>query len=107
MRQVNQERALAVLSPLVLLALWQFASYLGWIDQRYVPSPASIAQAGWELAVSGQLAGHIGATAVHDLARHLESLARNKELDALGPLLRELEAAFERARLRLEELKPA
>jgi len=52
-------------------------------------------------------AGHIGAHAVHDLARRLESLARNKQFDSLGPLLRELETAFEQARLRLEELKPA
>jgi HPt (histidine-containing phosphotransfer) domain-containing protein len=52
-------------------------------------------------------AGHIGANAVHDLARRLEALARNKEFDSLGPLLRELETASEQARLRLEELKPA
>ena len=52
-------------------------------------------------------AGHIGASAVHDLARRLESLARNKELESLKPLLRELETAFEKARRRLEELKPA
>jgi HPt (histidine-containing phosphotransfer) domain-containing protein len=52
-------------------------------------------------------AGHIGASAVHDLARRLESLARNKQFDSLQPLLRELETAFEKARLRLEELKPA
>ena len=52
-------------------------------------------------------AGHIGASAVHDLARRLESLARNKEFDSLKPLLRELETAFEQARLRLVELKPA
>src|SRR5262245_3194736 len=51
-------------------------------------------------------AGHIGAGAVHDLARRLESLAREKQLDALGPLLRELEVAHERANLRLQELKP-
>ncbi len=51
--------------------------------------------------------GHIGASAVHDLARRLESLARNKQLDSLKPLLPELETAFEQARLRLTELKPA
>src|SRR5207244_2688379 len=39
--------------------------------------------------------GHIGASAVHDLARRLESLARNKQLDSLKPLLPELETAFE------------
>jgi len=52
-------------------------------------------------------AGHIGASAVHDLARRLESLAREKQFDSIKPLLRELEAAFEQARLRLEELKPS
>ncbi len=52
-------------------------------------------------------AGHVGAGAVYDLARRLESLARAKEFDSVKPLLRELEAAFEQARLRLEELKPA
>jgi HPt (histidine-containing phosphotransfer) domain-containing protein len=62
-----------------------------------------------ELAVHSlkSSAGHIGATAVHDLARRLESLARNKEFDSLRPLLRELEVACEQARLRLVELKPA
>ncbi len=62
MSPANQERALAVLSPLAVLVLWQLASNMGWIDQRYVPSPLSIAQAGWDLALSGRLAIDIGAT---------------------------------------------
>jgi ABC-type nitrate/sulfonate/bicarbonate transport system permease component len=62
MRRVNQERALAILSPLAVLGLWQLASYLGFIDLRYVPSPVSIAEAGWDLTLSGQLWHHMGAT---------------------------------------------
>lgn len=62
MRRANKERALAILSPLAALALWQLASNLGLIDQRYVPSPLSIANAGWDLVASGQLAFHIGAS---------------------------------------------
>lgn len=62
MKQANQERALAILSPLAVLVLWQIVSDMGWIDQRYVPSPISIAQAGWDLALSGRLAIDIGAT---------------------------------------------
>lgn len=62
MRQANQERALAILSPLAVILIWQVMSDLGWIDQRYVPSPASIARAGWDLALSGRLAIDIGAT---------------------------------------------
>ncbi len=62
MRRVNQERALAILSPLAVIGLWQLASYLGFIDLRYVPSPVSIAEAAWDLTLSGQLWHHMGAT---------------------------------------------
>jgi len=62
MKRANQERALAVLSPLAVLLLWQLASNAGLIDQRYVPSPVSIAQAGWNLALSGELGRHIAAS---------------------------------------------
>lgn len=62
MRAANKERALAILSPLAVVALWQFASNMGWTDQRYVPSPLAIAQAGWDLALSGRLAIDIGAS---------------------------------------------
>lgn len=62
MRAANKERALAILSPLAVLALWQLASDMGWTDKRYVPSPLTIAQAGWDLALSGRLALDIGAS---------------------------------------------
>jgi len=62
MKHVNQERALTILSPLAVLALWQVASQIGLIDQRYVPSPYSIAQAGWSITVSGELGKHIFAS---------------------------------------------
>jgi ABC-type nitrate/sulfonate/bicarbonate transport system permease component len=62
MRQVNKERALTVLSPLAVLALWQLASQAGLIDQRYVPSPYSIAEAGWSITLSGELGRHIFAS---------------------------------------------
>jgi len=62
MRAANKERALTILSPLAVVALWQFASDMGWTNQRYVPSPLAIAQAGWDLALSGRLAIDIGAS---------------------------------------------
>lgn len=62
MRAANKERALAILSPLAVVALWQLASNMGWTNQRYVPSPLAIAQAGWDLALSGRLAIDIGAS---------------------------------------------
>lgn len=62
MRAANKERALAILSPLAVLAVWQLASDMGWTDKRYVPSPLTIAQAGWDLSLSGRLALDIGAS---------------------------------------------
>lgn len=62
MRRANQERALAILSPVAVLAAWQLLSHFGLIDRRYVPSPASIAEAGWALARSGELWVHVGAS---------------------------------------------
>ncbi len=62
MKRVNQERALTILSPVAALIVWQLASNAGLVNQRYVPSPLSIAVAGWDLALSGELAQHIGAS---------------------------------------------
>jgi NitT/TauT family transport system permease protein len=62
MRTVTRERALTILSPLAVLVLWQIASDAGLIDQRYVPSPVAIAEAGWALAASGELGQHIWAS---------------------------------------------
>jgi NitT/TauT family transport system permease protein len=62
MKIVTRERALAILSPVAVIAVWQVASDMGWTNQRYLPSPVTIAQAGWKLALSGQLAFDIGAS---------------------------------------------
>lgn len=62
MRKVTQERALAILSPIAVLVLWQLASDVGMVDQRYVPSPVAIAKAGWSLAATGELEKHVWAS---------------------------------------------
>jgi len=61
-RRATKERILTIASPVAALMLWQMVSDAGYIDQRYVPSPRSIAAAGWELALSGELATDIGAS---------------------------------------------
>ncbi|MFG1932968.1 ABC transporter permease [Mycobacterium sp. NPDC048908] len=45
-----------LLSPLVLLVVWQFGSALGAIPQDVLPAPSLIAEAGIELIQNGQLA---------------------------------------------------
>ena len=42
MKRANQERALAILSPVAALVVWQLASDAGFVNQRYVPSPTAI-----------------------------------------------------------------
>ncbi|WP_197039599.1 ABC transporter permease [Nocardia carnea] len=40
---------------MLLLALWQLASTVGWIDSRLYPSPTDIIRDGWELVRNGTL----------------------------------------------------
>ena len=57
--RVWAERAAYVLSPLVLLAIWQIAANLGAIDVRFFPPPSKIGTTMLELAANGQLAAHV------------------------------------------------
>ncbi|HVA13774.1 MAG TPA: ABC transporter permease [Stellaceae bacterium] len=42
-----------------ILTVWQAAISLGWIDPVFLPSPAAIVEALWQLAVSGDLWRHL------------------------------------------------
>jgi ABC-type nitrate/sulfonate/bicarbonate transport system permease component len=54
-----RERVLTIVSPLVVLSVWQAVSQLGLVDIRFVPSPVSIAVAAFHLAQSGELWAHV------------------------------------------------
>lgn len=56
--------SIRVLSPIVVLALWQLASALGLLPQDKLPAPSLIAEAGWEVLTNGQLAEAISASAL-------------------------------------------
>ena len=75
-RQRLTPRALAipfrrVASPLVLLVVWQAASSAGLLSPRSLASPLQIVGAGWDLALSGDLALNVGVS----LARVAAGLA--------------------------------
>jgi len=57
-----RDLALAVLTPLALLLLWQIAVLVGALDSRLVPPPSQILTRGWEMAADGDLWVHVGAT---------------------------------------------
>lgn len=59
LRPETQERLLSIVSPIVLLLLWQGASSVGLLDPRFVPSPISIGYAAYALIASGELFVHL------------------------------------------------
>jgi sulfonate transport system permease protein len=48
--------------PVAVLVLWELASRAGWLAPNKFSSPSAITQEMWKLAVTGELAGHIGIT---------------------------------------------
>jgi ABC-type nitrate/sulfonate/bicarbonate transport system permease component len=58
----NGERVLAILSPLILLLIWEVAARTNFIDARFFPAPSVIAKKGFDLAASGELWTHLSAS---------------------------------------------
>jgi len=57
-----QERIVGVLSPIVLLLIWQLLGTFGVIDERFVPTPASIGKTAYEMMMDGTLMVHLTAS---------------------------------------------
>ena len=45
--------------PVLLIAVWQASSQLGWLSSRILPEPWAVAKAFWSLAESGELWVHL------------------------------------------------
>jgi ABC-type nitrate/sulfonate/bicarbonate transport system permease component len=58
----SRERLLYLISPIVLLAVWQILLMLGFGDRRFVPAPTDIAVRFVHLVASGELAWHVAVT---------------------------------------------
>lgn len=56
---ISLERFLPFLLPVVIIAVWQLGSSIGWISTRIMPSPAAVVVAFWQTTVSGQLPHNI------------------------------------------------
>ncbi|MFC3123669.1 ABC transporter permease [Pseudoroseomonas globiformis] len=57
-----------LLSPLLLLLLWQAASAAGWLPESVLASPARIAEAAWALTRSGELPAGVAVSWLRVLA---------------------------------------
>lgn len=78
-----RDLALAILTPVVLLVLWEVAALTGVLDARLFTPPSAIAVRGWEMIVSGELWVHVGAT----LARLVAGLLIGAVAGVLAGLL--------------------
>jgi ABC-type nitrate/sulfonate/bicarbonate transport system permease component len=58
----SRERLIGLLSPAVLLLLWEVFARIGWIDQRFFPAPSSIVVTFVELSRSGELWTNLSAS---------------------------------------------
>jgi sulfonate transport system permease protein len=56
------------LVPIGLIFAWQAASSLGLIGNRLMPAPSSVAIAGWDRIVSGELAANISASTLRAIS---------------------------------------
>lgn len=56
------ERALSLIAPLLLLALWEFAARVGWLNRQFFPPPSSIVGTFRVLWDRGTVGDALGAT---------------------------------------------
>lgn len=59
-----QERIIGVLSPIVILLVWQLLGTFDVIDERFVPTPASIGRTMYQMMVDGTLWVHLKASLI-------------------------------------------
>lgn len=59
-RRARLEKALGILSPVLILVLWELVVRAGLLDARIVPAPSMILETFRSLIESGELARHVG-----------------------------------------------
>lgn len=57
--QDSFEKLLSIASPLLLLAIWEMAAVVGWMDIRFFPAPSAIFIGLWQMLMTGELWTHI------------------------------------------------
>lgn len=62
--RTNLERLLSVLSPIILLAIWEAAVRLDWIDRRFFPAPSEAFSAAVNMIQTGELWANLSVSLV-------------------------------------------
>ncbi|MFD2613885.1 ABC transporter permease [Paenibacillus gansuensis] len=77
--------------PVLLVTVWQLASFQGWISKTMLPSPADIALEFWNLTLSGELWQHTRVSVVRALFGFLLGGSLGLSLGLLVGLFRSAE----------------
>ena len=71
MSRKSQERWLYLISPIVLLIVWEALLRAGVGDRRFVPAPSDIGVRFWQLTLSGELLWHTAVTCYRVIVGYL------------------------------------
>ena len=61
-RAIGSHYFMAIVSPLLLLVLWEIVARANIIDTRFFPSPSSVLAEMWDVTISGELPVNVGWT---------------------------------------------
>jgi len=86
--------ALSVLTPIILLAVWELAAALGWIDARLFSPPSKILSQGASMVASGRLWSDLAATVVRLLAGFVAGSVAGIAVGLLMGVSRVIRASF-------------
>jgi sulfonate transport system permease protein len=89
-----RDMALAVLTPVLLLVVWEVAALVGAIDARLFTPPSEILAQGWEMIVDGELWTHVGATVARLVAGFVLGAVAGIAVGLLMGVWRPLRAAL-------------
>ena len=85
---------LATLTPIALLALWELAAGVGWLDGRLFTPPTKIAEQAWVMILSGGLWHHLVPTVLRLLVGFSVGIVLGVAAGLLMGVWRPLRAAF-------------
>ena len=89
-RTLNSSLVRQIIGGLVLLAVWEFFSRIGWIDPFYLPAPSAIAATLYQIFANGSIWPHLMATLTAALVGLVFGLAIGAFLGFAAALIRPL-----------------
>lgn len=90
----TRDTALSILTPILLLAMWEAAAQMGLIDSRIFTAPSMILQTGWDMFADGTLLPHIWATIYRLLMGFTGGALAGIIVGLIMGIIRPLRAAF-------------